>query len=304
MGTPRFAVPSLAAVIDAGYEAALCVTQPDKPVGRGMKVQSSAVKLAALERGIRCLEPASMRDAAVAAELRAIAPDFIVVVAYGKILPQTVLDIPGKGCVNLHASILPFYRGASPVNRAIMNGDRETGVCTMLMDRGMDTGPVYLCEKTAIEASDDAVTLGERLSTIGASLLVKTLGLISIDKIRPAPQDNASATNAPPLKKTDGLIDWSRGAVEIRNLVAGTVPWPGAYTHWRGKVLKVHGGSAREGAGQGEPGTIAGIAKEGIQVSCGAGVFVVTEVQPEGKRRMKAVEFVSGYRVREGARLG
>lgn len=306
MGTPEFAVPSLAALIDAGYDVVAVVTQPDKPAGRGLTQHACAVKVAARDRGIRCMEPKSLKDPSVIDDIKALSPDFIVIVAYGKILPQAVLDIPVKGCVNLHASLLPRYRGASPINRAIINGDRVTGVCTMLLDAGMDTGPVFLCEETAISGDENAATLTARLSTLGGPLLVKTLGLINDGKITPTPQDDALATYAPPLKKEDGLIDWGRSAEEINNLLRGVYPWPGAYTNFNGKTLKIHAGGVSTlpiEAGVAS-GVVIGLGKDRISVNCGNGVFDVTQVQPEGKRRMGAGEFISGYRVTQGVRLG
>lgn len=312
MGTPGFAVPSLNAIVDAGYDVLAVVTQPDKSAGRGMKAQTCAVKTAALGRGLRCLEPGSLKDPAVIAGLAALRPDFIAVVAYGKILPQAALDIPAMGCVNLHASLLPRYRGASPINRVIMNGETETGVCTMLMDRGMDTGGVLLCEKIVIDETDNSETLTGKLSAIGGPLLVKTLGLLREGNIKPKPQDDTQATYAPPLKKEDGIIHWGKGAQEITNLLRGTYPWPGAHTFWQGKTLKVLGGTASTGSSAREaaPGTVVAAGKDGIlpelviSVACGRGIFNITMVQPEGKRRMTAREFVSGYRVKQGDRLG
>lgn len=306
MGTPEFAVPSLLALLDAGYDVAAVVTQPDKPAGRGLTPRQCAVKAAASGRGIRCMEPKGLKDPAVISEIAALSPEFIVVVAYGRILPQSVLDIPAKGCVNLHASLLPLYRGASPINRAIMNGDRTTGVCTMLLDAGMDTGPVYLCEETEIVDADNAATLSARLSNIGAALLVRTLSLISNGALTPTAQDETLATYAPPLKKEDGLIDWSKEAACINNLLRGVYPWPGAYTLYNGRILKIHAGavSAQAVNGAAAPGTIVSLNRQAISVSCGSGVFDVTSVQPEGKRRMAAGDFISGYRVAQGARLG
>lgn len=306
MGTPEFAVPSLLVLLDAGYDVAAVVTQPDKPAGRGLAQRQCAVKAAALSRGIRCMEPKGLKDPAIVSSIAALTPEFIVVVAYGKILPKALLDIPAKGCINLHASLLPRYRGASPINRAIMNGDATTGVCTMLLDAGMDTGPVYLCEETEIAEADNAATLAARLSDIGAALLVKTLNLVSDGALTPTAQDETLATYAPPMRKEDGLIDWSRSAGEIKNLLRGVYPWPGAYTFCNGALLKIHAGvvSAQATDGATAPGTIIRLNRECISVRCGIGVFDVTEVQPEGKRRMAAGDFISGYRVKEGARLG
>lgn len=303
MGTPLFAVPSLEALIEAGHLVAAVVTQPDKPQGRGMGSLPSPVKKAALAHGIRVFEPVKLRDDSFIRELKGLGADFFVVVAYGKILPQTVLDIPPKGCVNLHASLLPKYRGAAPINRAIVNGEGETGVSTMLMDAGMDTGPVLLEKRVRIGEDDTAEDLSKSLSTVGATLLVETIGLLSEDKIRPRAQDGSNATYAPMLKKEDGEIDWTKTARDIKNLIRGLYPWPGAYTRWKGKTIKVHSGRVVEGEARGTAGAIVGVSKEGILVACGSGLFEITELQPENKRRMSAGDFVQGYRITEGERF-
>ncbi|MBI5345290.1 MAG: methionyl-tRNA formyltransferase, partial [Deltaproteobacteria bacterium] len=212
MGTPLFAVPSLEALVRAGYNVRAVVTQPDKPAGRGRLTQPSPIKTAALAHNIKVLEPVKIRDEGFIGELKAIGPEFIVAVAYGKILPASVLDIPGKGCVNVHASLLPEYRGAAPVNWAIINGEKETGVSTMLMDRGMDTGPVLLEERVDIGADDTAEDLSKKLSAAGARLIVKTLSGLREGSITPRPQDGVKATYAPILKKEDGRIDWGKSA--------------------------------------------------------------------------------------------
>lgn len=307
MGTPRFAVPSLMALIEAGYELAVVVTRPDKPRGRGLALLPSPVKEAALKRGIRVIEPRNVRDESFISELRSISPDFIVVVAYGKILPPPVLGIPSRGCINLHASILPRYRGAAPINRAIVNGDKETGVSTMLMDAGMDTGPVLLTERVAIGDDDTAEDLAQTLSTAGARLLVETIRGLAQGSIAGTPQDDKAATCAPTLKKEDGRIDWGRNASEVKNLMRGLYPWPGAYTVWKGMVLKVHSGhpaGACAGGDNTEPGAVLDATKDSIIIKCGGGAFEITELQPENRKRMGAGDFIKGYRITKGDVLG
>lgn len=304
MGTPVFAVPSLKALIEAGFDVAAVVTQPDKPKGRGKRMTPSPVKEVALEHNIEVLQPEKVRDESFLKRLREIEPVVAAVVAYGKILPEAVLSIPAKGCVNLHASLLPKYRGASPINHAIINGDSETGVSTMLMDKGMDTGPVLLEERVAIGSDDTAVELAERLSVIGASLLARTLGRLIEEKLTPRDQDDSKATYAPMLKKADGEIIWSKSAKEIHNLMRGLVPWPGTYTSLDGKLIKVHGGGASGfGPCDAEPGTILDTKGGGILVACGSGIFEITELQPENKRRMSAADFIKGYRIKVGDRF-
>lgn len=302
MGTPAFAVPSLDALISAGHNVAAAVTQPDKPRGRGLSSQPCPVKELAMARGIPVLQPAKIRQEDFIEALKALRPDFMAVVAYGKILPPAILNIPPKGCINLHASILPKYRGAAPINWAIINGEKETGACTMLMDEGMDTGPVYLCERTPIAPDETAEDLSKRLSVLGAGLLARTIGMLLEKDFAPTPQENDKATSAPILKKEDGRIDWSKDALRIADHVRGFYPWPGAHTTWKG-LLKIHRGRALGTDGEGaEPGTIIE-AKDTIKVACGKGLFEITELQPENKKRMAAADFVKGYRIQKGERF-
>lgn len=300
MGTPQFAVPSLEALIAAGHSVMAVVTQPDKPQGRGMSSLPSPVKKAALDRGIPVFAPLKLKDESFIKELQGLGADFFVVVAYGKILPRHVLDIPPKGCVNLHASLLPKYRGAAPINWAIVNGEKETGVSTMLMDSGMDTGPVLLEKRVAIGADDTAEDLAKRLSTEGAALLAETIKLLSEGGIRPREQDGSNATYAPILKKEDGAIDWRNTAEGIKDLMRGLYPWPGAYTRWKGYTIKVLSGRAVDCPAGKPPGTVVGVSKEGIRVATAKGVFEITELQPENKKRMPAGDFARGYRIAEG----
>ncbi len=309
MGTPGFAVPSLSALVDAGFGVAAVVTRPDRPSGRGRKLSPTSVKLAALERGLEVLEPVSVKEDGFIERLKALAPDFLVVVAYGKILPRSILEIPSKGCVNVHASLLPKYRGAAPINHAILNGESVTGVSTMLMDAGMDTGPVLLAEEVGINRDDTAEDLTGRLSKVGAALLVKTIALMVEKRITPEVQDEREASYAPSLKKGDGEISWQKGAEEIRNLVRGLYPWPGTYTRWKGKLLKVHGGRATPSddttpvLDHAAPGTVVSVSANSIGVKCGQGVFEVTELQLQDRRRMNAGDFAKGYSVAPGDRF-
>ncbi|MBI5237390.1 MAG: methionyl-tRNA formyltransferase [Deltaproteobacteria bacterium] len=302
MGTPEFALPSLDALIHAGFDVLAVVTQPDKPKGRGRAVEASPVKKRAVALGIPVHEPARVREPSFIDAIKALAPDFIVVVAYGKILPKALLALPKIGCVNAHASLLPKYRGASPINRAIINGDKETGVCAMLMDEGMDTGPVLLCEKTPIGDDETAEALSKRLSEIGASLIVQTLERMLEGRLRPRAQSGNDATYALPLKKEEGLIDWNKGAQEVKNLVRGLEPRPGAYTHWKGVLIKIHRAQVAENSGSdnGSPGAVVGAQGGFIRVKCGSGVLNILELQPESKRRMSASDFIKGYRLKDG----
>lgn len=304
MGTPEFAVTSLKALIEAGFDIVSVATQPERPRGRGLRVKPSPVKQEALEQGLDVTEPEKLRDRGFLRSLEVLAPDVIVVVAYGKILPKEVLEVPKLGCVNVHASTLPRYRGAAPINWAIIKGEKKTGVTTMLMDEGMDTGPVLLTEEVTIGGDETAGELSTRLAKVGAALLVKTIGLLEDKKIKPVAQDEASATYAPMLKKSDGRIDWARGAGEIGNLVRGLYPWPGVHTRWKGKLVKIHGGRSIKGTeadaapsdGR-RPGTVVETSAEGIRVKCGSGMFEITELQMEGKRRMSAGDFLKGYKL-------
>jgi len=298
MGTPEFSVPSLRALLSAGKNIVLVVTQPEKPKGRGQKLSAGCVKEFALKNNLIVSEPRSLKDEGWINELRSLSLDLIVVVAYGKILPEEVLGIPRFGCVNLHASLLPSYRGASPVNWAIINGDKETGVTAIVMDKGVDTGPILLSEKAGIKEDETAGELSRKLSEVGAALLVKAIELFLEGRIKPAPQDDRNATCAPLLKKEDGKIDWNLGAERIKNLVRGLSPWPGAYTLLRGKLLKIHSAEAQGDSGDSvdlKPGTVFEAEKGRIRVKCGSGVLEIKELQIEGKRRLSAREFLRGY---------
>lgn len=303
MGTPAFAVPSIEALARAGHDIALVVTQPDRPKGRGRKLEQPPVKVRANELGIPVFQPERIRKPEAVEAVAAARPDVIVVAAFGQILPKAVLDIPPKGCINIHASILPGYRGAAPINWAIIRGEQKTGVTIMKMDIGMDTGDMLMVEEEPIRPDDTAGTLTGRLSGLGAEMIVKALAELEAGRLKGIPQDNGKATYAPMLKKEMGLIDWSKPAAEIERLVRGLDPWPGAYTMRGGETLKVW--SAAAGAGRNSvPGEVAGAGREGITVCSGDGALVIKEVQAAGGRRMPVFEYLAGHKVTKGERLG
>lgn len=295
-GTPDFAVASLKALIRSGEDISLVVTQKDKLRGRGHIMTAPPVKVSALEAGLTVEQPSSLKEETLHVRLSSIKPEFIVVVAYGKILPRNILEIPSGGCINLHASLLPNYRGAAPVQWAIMKGEQKTGVTTMLMDEGLDTGPILLQREVAIGRDETSGELSRRLSVTGASLLVETLNGVREGSVRPLPQ-KGDASYAPPLKKEDGLIDWSRSAPEISAFVRAMMPWPGAYCFLNNErilLLEVEALS-----GDGKPGMIVKVGKD-LVISTGHGLLLVRTVQPAGKKPMPADAFVSGRRLTEG----
>jgi len=301
MGTPHFAVPTLRLLHASGYEITGAFTQPDKPVGRSQQVTAPPVKQAAVELGMTVFQPAKIRPPEVCELLKSLQPDAIVIVGYGKIIPQHIIDLPRHGCINLHASLLPKFRGAAPVNWAIVRGETVTGVTTMKIDAGLDTGDMLLRREIPIEPDDDAVTLGRRLAEIGAPLLVETLRGLEAGTIAPVPQDHSQATLAPILKKEDGLIDWGLPARDIANRVRGLVPWPGAYTRFRGATLQVW--NCRLQLADCRLGELL-VQGHRLFAGCGDGAVELIEVQLEGKRRMSAADFVNGARIQPGEKLG
>ncbi|HST21192.1 MAG TPA: methionyl-tRNA formyltransferase [Blastocatellia bacterium] len=306
MGTPEFAVPSLARLIQDGHQVAAVFTQPDKPAGRGKLVQAPPVKLFALERGISVHQPARIKtNEEVRAVFETIAPDACIVAAYGKILPEWLLGIPRLGCINVHASLLPKYRGAAPINWAIANGERETGVTIMQMDVGMDTGPMIARRGLVIQDDETTPELSTRLAHLGAEALSAVLPLIERGEITPTSQDEQEATYAPILKREDGLIDWRMSAREIANRVRAFQPWPGTYTQFRGSRLTFWRARETEVKSEpAEPGTITSIDKSAIIVACaGSTALGVEELQTEGKRKMSARDFVNGMRINTGDRF-
>jgi methionyl-tRNA formyltransferase len=305
-GTPQFAVPTLEKLAEEKFSIQLVITNPDEPRGRGHKVQPSPVKEAALKHGLPVFQPAKVKTDETREYLSQYHPDAIVIVAYGHIVPQWMIDIPTLGCINLHASVLPRYRGAAPIAWAIIRGEKETGVTTMMIDAGMDTGEMLLERREPIRDDDTTETLGERLSVMGAELMVETLRGLERGEITPRPQDHDLATLAPRLKKEDGVIDWSLTAEEIERRIRGLIPWPGAYTLFGGKRLHVWRAEALPAAGGAVPAP-ATISTEGgrLAVACGEGTQLrLHEVQLEGRKRLSAREFLNGARVQSGETLG
>jgi len=304
-GTPQFAVPGLERLVAAGYHVQLVVTQPDRPQGRGMDLTAPPVKQTALRLGLPVTQPEKIKkNDEFRARLTAIHPDAIIVVGYGRIIPDWMLQLPPHGNINVHASLLPRYRGAAPIQWAIANGETVTGVTTMRIDEGLDTGDILLKREMAINPEDTAVTLAPPLAELGAELLVETLEELQQGTVKPIPQDDLQATLAPILRKEDGLVDFSREAVEIHNRLRGFQPWPGAYTHFRGKNLKIYAAKPTQAPQQIAPGELR-VSGDALLAGCGNGTALqLLEVQPEGKKAMSTRNFLSGYRPAQGERLG
>ena len=303
MGTPEFAVPSLKALLDAGYGVVGVFTQPDRPVGRGHKLAACPVKKLALERGVPVYQFERLRNEEGLACLRSLAPDIVVTAAFGQILSQALLDVPKMGTVNVHASLLPAYRGAAPINWCILNGETRTGVTTMLTDAGVDTGAMLLRRETDIGEVETAAELSVRLSQLGAELLIETLKGYIAGEIAPIPQDERLASRQPMLKKEMGLIDWTRSAKEIACQARGLDPWPSAYTDYLGGTLKIYRACPVEG--EGDPGTVLrSSAKEGLFVACGEGALEVLEMQAPGGKRMSARAYLAGKKIEPGTKFG
>ena len=302
MGTPVFAVHSLRALIESGEEVIAVVTQPDKPKGRGLEIVPPPTKLLAEKHGIPVLQPAKIKTEEFFNELKKFSPDLICVAAYGKILPKNILDFPPHGSINVHASLLPKYRGAAPINWAIIRGEKITGITTMKMDEGMDTGDILLKKEVPIDDEDTGETLSEKLSEIGAKLLIETIRLLKEGKLSPIPQDHSQATYAPMLKKEDGKIDWEKPAEEIRNLIRGVLPWPGAYINLEGKLLKIY--KVRLAEGEGKPGEVMKSDSGILRVATGKDTLDILELQIEGGKKLKTKEFSRGRKIKEGTILG
>ena len=299
-GTPSFAIHTLQGLLKGADQVVGVVTQPDREKGRGRKVVISPVKELALRHGLIPLQPEKAKGEAFQEALKGLEADLMVVVAYGQILPRSVLDIPKHGAVNVHASLLPKYRGAAPIAWAILNGERVTGVTTMVMDEGMDTGDILIQTETLIGNGETCETLHDRLASLGAQLLSETLEKMKAGTIRPIPQDHSKATFAPPLKKEDGHIDWNKEAEEIDRQVRAFNPWPGAFTELGGLLLKVYKGEIREKAPSGKAGTVVWVGSDFIEVETGKGSYLLKEVQLEGRRRMAIREFLSGHPIPVG----
>lgn len=305
MGTPEFAVPSLEKIISDGNEVTAVFTQPDKPKGRGYRVTPSPVKVAALKHGIEVFQPTTLKDEKVISIIRELNPDCIVVVAYGRILPQTVLAIPKYGCVNVHASLLPRYRGAAPIQWSVINGEEETGVTTMFMARGIDTGDMILKGKTRIGENETYGELHNRLMEIGAQTLSKTLELLKDGKAPREKQNDGQSNYAPMIDKNVAKIDWIKSAKGIHNLVRGLSPAPAAFTEFNGKMLKIYESRLTGETSDAKAGVITVSGKDGIHVCCGDGkVVLITSVQAQGGKRMSAADFARGHGIKTGTVFG
>ena len=299
MGTPEFAVASLNALLDAGHEICAVVTQPDRPQGRGYKLAPPAVKTAALARGLEVFQPETLKNESLLPLLERTRPAAIVVAAYGKILPQYVLGFPPRGCINVHASLLPRYRGAAPINWAIINGERESGVTIMYMEKGLDTGDMLLSVRTPIADDDTAGDLHDRLAVLGADALVHALALLEAGRITPVKQDDSQHTYAPMLSRDDCRLDFCQSAKQVRDRIRGLAPFPGAYLTLSGRQIKVF--EAQIVSGRGEPGSVLYADREhGLVLACADGALRLVTLQPQGKRRMSAKEYLAGHPVPPG----
>lgn len=303
MGTPEFALPTFQGLIETGVNLCGVFTQPDRPRGRGKQLAPPPVKELALKHHIPIFQPEKLRDPVAVEQLRKLQPDLIVVVAYGQILPKSVLEIPRFGCINVHASLLPRYRGAAPINKAVVNGEQVTGVTTMLMDVGLDTGDMLIKRATEIGDEETAGELHDRLSLLGREAMEETLRRLCDGTLRPEPQEEAQSSYASMMKKEDGRIDWRCSAKAIHNLVRGLSPWPGAFTLWNGQMLKLARTLAEEGMAA-EPGTVLSADADGVCIACGQGVLRVRELQLAGKKKLPADDFLRGTSLSAGARLG
>ena len=287
MGTPEFSVPVLDALVDAGHEIAAVYCQPPRPAGRGKKERPTPVHARALELGLEVRTPKSLRNAEAQAEFASFAPEIAVVVAYGLILPQEILDTPVRGCLNIHASLLPRWRGAAPIHRAVMAGDAQTGVCIMQMDAGLDTGPVLLRETLDIGAEETTGALHDRVSALGAAAIVKTLA--RLDSLSPEPQAEQGVTYAEKIDKAEARVDWTKPAAEVDRLIRGLSPFPGAWCEIGGERVKLL--ASRLVAGSGTPGEVIGP----LTIACGAGAVEILQAQRPGKRAMEAEDFLRGF---------
>ena len=298
MGTPEFAVPSLKKLKEAGYEIPLVITQPDKPAGRGKKLTPTPVKVVAQELGIRVYQPKRIKgNQELLKLLKEISPELIVVAAYGKILPEWLLEIPKYGAINVHASLLPKYRGASPIQAALLNGEKESGVTIMKVSPELDAGDIISQERVKVEEEDTAKSLHDKLAQLGGELLVKTIPLYVEGKLKPIPQENSKATYCRQIKKEDARIKWEEPAEKIFNAVRAFNPWPGAFTFFKGKRIKVL--KVKKAEGEGEPGEVIST-KGGLKVATGEGALLVETLKPEGRKEMSGEEFVRGYRLKIG----
>lgn len=302
-GTPEFAVAALAALIDAKHDIAMVLTQPDRPAGRGLREAPSPVKRLAQQQGIDVFQPITLKPPDNQAKIAAVKADAMVVAAYGLILPQAVLDIPRLGCINIHGSLLPRWRGAAPIHRAIFAGDRETGITIMQMAAGLDTGPTLLCESIPIDAKDTTATLHDQLATLGGKLIVRTLEQLQNGTLPATPQRDEGVTYAAKISKSEARIDWNLPAAEIERQVRAFNPSPIAQTRWRGETLRIWKAELA-GEENRSPGSIVAVEKDRIVVACGAGTLALTELQRAGGKRLAARAFLQGMSIQVGERFG
>ncbi len=304
MGTPEFSLPTLRKIYNSSHSIISVVTQPDRPKGRGQIKVASPIKNFAIENNIPLLQPANVNAENFIQFLLEKRPDYIIVVAFGQILREALLKVPKQFCINLHSSLLPKYRGAAPINRAILNGDIRSGVTTMIMDKGMDTGDILLIRETPIEKDDDARSLYDKLAEQGGKLVLETLARLEKNDLLPTPQDSDLASYAPKLKKEESLVDWKMSANNILNKIRGLTPWPGTYTLFNGKRLCILKSEVVKGEPSDRPGYIERITDSGIEVGTGENRLKITELKPEGKKAMLAKSFLSGYKINPGDKLG
>ncbi len=301
MGTPDFSVPALKILSQNGYEVALVVTQPDRPRGRGCKLTPPPVKATALDLGLPVVQPQTIRDPLFIDQMRALEPDLFVVVALGQILPQELLDIPPSGAVNIHGSLLPRYRGPAPIQWALINNERETGITTMLMDNGLDTGDILMTAGTRITPDDTSSTLHDRLADMGADLLIKTITGLKSHAIVPQPQDHALATYAPLLKKSDGRIDWNKPAQLIEAFIRGMTPWPGAFTFRENKRLKIFKALANTQKTTQAAGTVVRGFSDELRIATGRGTLSLCEIQGASGKRLDIKNYLRGHNIEPGS---
>jgi methionyl-tRNA formyltransferase len=297
MGTPEFALPTLKKIHTSSHCILSVITQPDRPKGRGQKQVDSPIKKFAVENNLPLLQPATVNTQEFIASLLKNRPDYIIVVAFGQILSEALLKVPKQFCINLHSSLLPKYRGAAPINRAILNGDTRSGVTTMIMDKGMDTGDILLVNETPIEQNDDAQSLHDKLSEQGGELVLETLSQLQKNDLLPTSQNSDLASYAPKLKKEESLIDWEIDAENIFNKIRGLSPWPGTHTLYNGKRLAILKGEIVPGESSDRPGHVARITESGIEVGTGKNRLKIIELKPEGKKAMPVKSFLSGYKI-------
>lgn len=301
MGTPDFSVPTLNSLIHSKHKVIGVVSQPDRPKGRGNKISYTPVKKLAMENNIKVYQPVKVREKEFINELKNISPDVIVVIAFGQILPKELLDIPKYGCINVHASLLPKYRGAAPIQWAVINGEKTTGITTMFMDTGLDTGDILLKERIEIDKNETGGSLHDKLSELGGKLILQTLDALEDNSLIRTPQDNEIATYAPILQKSIGHIDWSKDAIEIERLIRGLNPWPSAYTYLEDKLLKIWDAKVITTSKDSFPsGTICDIIKEGFVIKCGNDGLLIKELQLQGKNKMDTQAFLRGFPLKEG----